>query len=591
VPADLVNTEVDIDLPRGGQGRSLNAESIMRIRSFPFALILAVGASTAGISAETHPPRIVPGGPKTRPVQLPDGSLRAYFSRFGKLFSVSARDPARWSEPKAELELPHKNMGGGLSFVDADGEVHVILTHGRGTGRPAETRFIDLWHCRTFEGRKRWSTPQRIWEGYCGAVMDVKQLKSGRIVVPFAAWKKPGETVAPSSGSNYTTVVVSDDGGRTWRLSPTKLTSPCREGYNGNNYGAIEPTILELNDGRVWMLMRTQTGFLYESFSKDGLDWSAAKPSRFHSSTSPAALIRLADGRIVVVWNNCEQPPRYQGQGVYGGRDALHAAISSDEGKTWRGFREIYRDPHRDETPPQSGDRGTAYPGGVATREGTLLVASGQGDRRNLIVVDPDWLTETTQETSFEKGLSDWHVWKPFGPARGYWRDRTLGPQLIEDPARRGRKVLHVRRPERSDPDCAAWNFPAGTKGMLRLRLLVRKGSPGVSLALANRFFNPADERGERDAPVLFRLAAEREDGDVITVSADEWHTLSVSWDAAKGRATAAIDGKRVAQTAIRERPFGGVSYLRLRSRAGSTDTAGVLIESVEVETNNEKTR
>ncbi|HSG69134.1 MAG TPA: sialidase family protein, partial [Planctomycetaceae bacterium] len=403
---------------------------------------------TSGSAAEIQPPQIIPTGPQTRPLQLPDGSLRAYFSRFGKLFSVTSTDGLEWSEPEVEFDLPFQNMGGGLSLLDSEGEVHVILTHGRGEGTPAETRFIDLWHCRTSETRAQWNEPKRIWEGYCGAVMDFKQLRSGRLVVPFAAWKKPGETVASDTGSNYTTVVTSIDGGDTWELSPSKLTSPCFAGYNGNNYGAIEPTILQLNDDRVWMLIRTQTGFLYESFSEDGVNWSAAKPSRFHSSTSPAALVRLPDERIVIVWNNCEQPPKYENAGVYGGRDALHAAISDDEGKTWRGFREIYRDPFRNDTPPKSGDRGTAYPVAFATREGKLLIASGQGGRRNLIVLDPDWLLQTSQVETFEDDLADWHVWKPFGPARGYWRDRTAGAELIAYPTQQPAKVLHVRKPD-----------------------------------------------------------------------------------------------------------------------------------------------
>ena len=118
-----------------------------------------------------------------------------------------------------------------------------------------------------------------------------------RIVVPFAYWVG-GRPSAPPTGSNITTTVYSDDDGRTWRQSPAKLTAPCYEGYNGSNYGACEPTILELADGRVWMLIRTQTGRLYESFSPDGAEWSQPEPSRFCSSNSPGWLLRLPDRRI-----------------------------------------------------------------------------------------------------------------------------------------------------------------------------------------------------------------------------------------------------------------------------------------------------
>ena len=38
--------------------------------------------------------------------------------------------------------------------------------------------------------------------------------------------------------------------------------------------GGAEPSLLELKDGRVWMTIRTQNGWLYESFSDDGIRWT-----------------------------------------------------------------------------------------------------------------------------------------------------------------------------------------------------------------------------------------------------------------------------------------------------------------------------
>lgn len=557
----------------------------MTIYPFQPVIVLALIMTHNALAEESAaPPLLIEDVPKARPVQLPDGSLQAFSSESGELLSFSSTDGGRkWSPPKTEWQHPQPDMGGGLPLLDADGEIHVILTHARGSGRPADTRFIDLWHCRTFDGRQRWGSPQRIWEGYCGAVMDVQQLQSGRIVVPFAAWKKPGETVAPSTGSNYTTVVTSDDGGTTWQLSPAKLTSPCDPGYNGNNYGAIEPTILELRDGRVWMLMRTQTGFLYESFSDDGVNWQPAKPSPFHSSTSPAALVRLPDRRIVVLWNNCEQPPKHEGAGVYGGRDALHAAISADEGKTWQGFREVYRDPYRNNTPPKRGDRGTAYPVATATDDGKVVVATGQGDRRTVLLLDPEWLLETRQEEHFEDDLSRWHIWLPFGPARGYWRDRTTGPALVDHPAQAG-KVLHIRHQENLDADCATWNFPAGAKGRATLKVMPLAGSGGFSIALNNRFYNPVDPRGETEAPILLSFSTDGAGQEKIELTADKWHTLEIDWNFqqdAKSECRVRIDGQIVHTLPLKTTPFGGVSYLRVRSAADQTDTDGVLVESV----------
>jgi hypothetical protein len=549
-------------------------------------LLFSTAAPASDVPAK--PPQIVAAGPKVRPVRLPDGTLRAIVldRRRQMATSVSSTDGGKtWSKPRDEFRLPHAGMGGGVAAVDSAGRIHVILTHARGKGRPAAGLFIDLWHCRSSRAREGWSKPARIWEGYCGAVMDVKVLRSGRIVVPFAAWKKPGEVVAESTGSNYTTAVYSDTRGVTWKQSPSKLTSPCTPGYNGNNYGAIEPTILQLADGRVWMLLRTQTGFLYESFSKDGAVWSPAKKSRFHSSTSPAALERLPDGRIAVVWNNCEMPPRSNKAGVYGGRDALHAAISDDEGKTWTGFREVYRDPFRNDTPPRRGDRGTAYPGVVAAKDGTIVLVSGQGNRRAMIRVDPNWLTARDRSDNFRGNLSGWHVWKPFGPARAYWRDRTQGAKLIPHPDKPKRNVLHIRRPDDKAPDCASWNFPAGERGELVLRLQLRRGFQGISIALNNRFFNPADPRGESAAVVRLTIPADGRVSKSTKLSLDKWHTLMLQWDLSTRTAWLHVDARPAARLNVRKSGFGGVSYLRLKSTAKTVDRAGVLIESVRAET------
>ncbi len=143
--------------------------------------------------------------------------------------------------------------------------------------------------------------------------------------------------------------------------------------------------VLELEDRRVWMLMRTQMGRIYESFSDDGASWSKPRPSRFISSDSPAGILRLDDGRIVLFWNNCLRFPY-----AYGGRHVIHAAISDDDGDTWRGYREVGRDPLRNEPPPTKGDFGTAYPFPATTADNAVIVRTGQGEGRvRVIRMDP----------------------------------------------------------------------------------------------------------------------------------------------------------------------------------------------------------
>ena len=48
---------------------------------------------------------------------------------------------------------------------------------------------------------------------------------------------------------------------------------------------------------------------------------------------------------IVIIYNNGRQLSRFDGGTEETARSILHAAISLDGGRTWRGHREVLRDP------------------------------------------------------------------------------------------------------------------------------------------------------------------------------------------------------------------------------------------------------
>ncbi|MCW5553012.1 MAG: exo-alpha-sialidase [Verrucomicrobiae bacterium] len=522
-------------------------------------------------------------------IVLPDGAWELYDIRadagVNRLIRSRSNDHGRtWTEPETLRELPIH--GGVVALLDRRGEVQLFVqalrTEGDGK-RIAVNRFIDIWQLQSSGSRRQWSESQRIFEGYVGSVQGALQLRNGRIILPFAYWVAD-RPQGPPTGANITTVVYSDDEGQTWRQSAAQLTAPCEANYNGSNYGAIEPTVLQLKDGRVWMLMRTQAGFLYESHSEDGAEWSEALPSRFRSSTGPAFLLRLPDDRIALFWNHCELSTRVDGQGVYGGRDVLHAAISDDEGRSWRGFREVYRDPFRNHTPPRSGDRGTAYPFAVNTKDGRIALVSGQGGgRRGLVLVNPDWLLETQAADDFSNGLAVWSVFKGFGSASGWWRDRVPGARLMDHPTKPGAKVLHLRKPDDRAADGAVWNFPSGTRGTLTLRLKLNEGFAGAGISLLERFLDPTDDRVSSQAAFHLPIDAHGHLGRNERLTFDQWHTLEFVWDVDTQRCRVQIDGKRATSLRFMAAPLNGLSYLHLRSQATEIDPAGFLIESVQI--------
>jgi len=516
-------------------------------------------------------------------VQMPDETLLRYGidTASDQMLSQTSEDGGRtWGEPKPECAVPPRTFMV-FPLLDRDGEIHLLSMVGRGQGEIAVTYFIDVWHRRTTGRRTKWEEPSIIYEGYCGAILDFKQLSTGRLVAPFAWWV-PKSPQAPPVGANLCTVFYSDDGGRSWLKSPDDLSSPCYSGFVGNNYGADEPCVLELKDGRLWMVMRTQTGFLYEAFSEDaGETWSEARPARFVSSSSPAVLWRMPDGRILLLWNNCESSPRHNGQPVYCNRDALHAAVSDDEGETWRGFREVYRDPLENETPPGS-DHGTAYPTLPVMVNGRIVFLTGQGaGRRNLVSLDPRWLTLTYREDDFSQGLGGWMAFKGIGAPRRYIRPRTKGPGLIDHPSKPGAKALKLAKSDEHAPDGALWNFPNGAKGTLVLRMMLRHGCQGACIALTDRSFKPTDDNSQRLAIFALRIDGEGQITGGPSLSPEVWHTLSLAWDLSKGACVVTVDDAQPFEMKQLNLTGNGISYLHLRSTADTIDEAGFLVERV----------
>ena len=471
------------------------------------------------------------------------------------------------------------------TLLSADGIVRSVTVKSERIAKEDVARiglpmYLDMWYQQGSAASV--SPPVRTWRGYNGSQMEYQRLASGRLLVPHGSYL-PHAKAEPPTGRHETVIEYSDDGGANWQLSASRLTAPCYAGFNGSNEGACEPCFEELRDGSIWMLMRTQAGCLYESISKNGgTTWAAAAPTRFRTSTGPANLLRHRDGRLVLCWNNCELPPRCEGVGVYGGRDALHIAISADDGRTWRGFREIYLDHRRNDNPAASGDRGTAYPLAAFTEEGQIVVLAGQGKGgRNPIVVDPDWITSTTAESDFSDGLAQWSTYQHFGPAKRWWRARRTSCELIDTPGDKDTRSLHVRHVTRADepsePDTAVWNFPNGWRGELTARIRLPAGSQGAVFSLDDRFFDPSNTLGEDAAVFQARVTADN-------AKQDEWHTLSLRWDLERGHCVYRLDDVQVSTLSVHTRTLNGVSYLRIRSAAATPDPQGVIVRFVKVQ-------
>ncbi len=200
----------------------------------------------------------------------------------------------------------------------------------------------------TDEGES-WSEPVRTVArmGYFVLNNDrAIQLRSGRILLPIAQHFRVIPADAPEkAGFNqrgHFFVVWSDDGGTTWTEGPEFWTLP-----SGRDY-LQEPGVIELQDGRIWCFLRTNTGRQWQTFSADGgATWSLPKPSRFHSPKAPLSMKRIpSKGDLLAVWDDAalalrmwgEQkrlPPDGSVPDKSWGRTPLVAAVSRNEGRTW----------------------------------------------------------------------------------------------------------------------------------------------------------------------------------------------------------------------------------------------------------------
>lgn len=238
--------------------------------------------------------------------------------------------------------------------------------------------YLPTYVTRSLDDGKTWEAPLKIQDGWCGAIRCLIQLKSGRLVLA-------GQDVRFDPGRHVVMSYVSDDQGKTWKRS-----NELDIGGSGSHGGAMEATLAELTDGRLYMLIRTVKGWFWEAFSDDsGLTWRDFARSQLRSSTCCGQLARLADGRLILLWNRSPVGKPYN----LNSRAELSIAFSSDEAKTWS------KPVVLSARPLQPGEQYYAarqsYPYVLERRPGELWITTMQGGLRMRIntadVPDEAW--------------------------------------------------------------------------------------------------------------------------------------------------------------------------------------------------------
>ena len=126
---------------------------------------------------------------------------------------------------------------------------------------------------------------------------------------------------------------LSDDEGETWQNSEEIAIY-----HQGKPYWFDEGKVVELKNGCLLMMTGTPMGRLFKSYSSDdGETWSSPEPTPLANAAAPCALSRMPNGDLLCIWNQNSLEEDKQGLR----RHRLTCAVSSDEGNTWKHFRNL----------------------------------------------------------------------------------------------------------------------------------------------------------------------------------------------------------------------------------------------------------
>lgn len=287
---------------------------------------------------------------------FPDGELLAAWYSYpgedelaGSAIYMTRRPAGgnAWQSPQLHID---RDVGDGNPVLYSEGDAvwlfQAVVPFGWSTAHIEMQRSADRGHT--------WTSPVEI-VGPLGANTRFAPLKL-----------QDGSLILPAYDDLLNRVLFfSSPDGEDWTLLSIVAT--------GGDHHPIQPSITALDDGRLLAVMRnTGQDWLWVMASDDsGLHWSQPSNSGFPNPGSPAALLKLSSGRLVLIFNDSPRKRR-----------PLSIALSQDEGRTWP-FRRVLAD----------GDESYSYPSAVQSADGHIHVVYSLERRRIMhITLNEAWI-------------------------------------------------------------------------------------------------------------------------------------------------------------------------------------------------------
>jgi predicted neuraminidase len=298
-----------------------------------------------------------PGFPETNPVLFIDSRQRLFFfwpliiAHQWETALMKYRISSDYQQPSGPPRWEHQDNIVLIPKNIAEKTAAVFGEAAKGTGREAEHAARVIEHSKDmYFSRMGWFTRTHPLE-----------LPSGRILLPMY-----------SDGFSFGIMAISDDHGYTWTASEPIV-----------GWGSIQPSVLRKNDGTLVAYLRDNgppPKRAHISYSKDdGVTWTPARDTEIPNPGVSLEAIRLRNGDWIMVFNDIES-----------GRYSLAAAISDDEGATWKWKR------HLDGDPSHQSRNQYHYPSVLQAKDGSIHVTYSyfvpEGKSIKHVRINEDWV-------------------------------------------------------------------------------------------------------------------------------------------------------------------------------------------------------
>lgn len=274
-------------------------------------------------------------------VHLADGSI---LTVAGNTSYVSKDEGKTWMEKsRIFTEADRITIGSEVLIRTSTGVIIMAFVNGKERANwnwqndihDSPCAILPTYSIRSLDDGKTWQDLQKLHDDWTGMIRDIAETRDGNIVFTSMMMRH-------NPGRHTVVTYTSMNNGKNWiRSNIIDL------GGIGNHGGVMESTLEQLQNGRLWMLMRTNWGKFWETYSdNEGLTWKEFKPTNIDASSAPGMLTRLQSGRLVLVWNRYypegkNEYPLRGGDGnlsevpVSNHREELSIMFSNDDGKTW----------------------------------------------------------------------------------------------------------------------------------------------------------------------------------------------------------------------------------------------------------------